>query len=252
MGDAEIRARRPAVWWIAHRWWAAIGFALVPVVLTGAASAAGQFQRFDDAASAVVIAAGAALSAIIGVIVMRVSPPRFSEYGFRSARAAKEVWWFVPLPVTVLLALVTQGVHVPGPVIAAYAALTVAVAVNEEVWFRGVVLAILRGRDARTAIIGSAALFGILHLANLASGQDLGASLLQLVFAVLFGFVAAELVVLTGSLWPSIAWHAMWDFANYLGGNSAAPAALIGIGIACVIMVVYAIVLWRRVERGAR
>jgi membrane protease YdiL (CAAX protease family) len=251
MDSTRTRAAQPAVWRLTHRWWAAIGLAVVPVVFTAAASAAGQLQHLGDTASALVIAAGAALSAIIGLLMMRFSRPTLAEYGFRTAKNVSAAWWFLPLPLTVLAALLTQGMHLPGSAVAAYAMLTVAVAFNEEIWFRGIVLAILRGRSTRTAIIGSAVLFGILHLANLASGQDLRASLLQLVFAMLFGFVAAELVVLTGSLWPAIAWHALWDFANYLGGNSTSPAALGGVAVACAIMVVYAIVLWRRIDWGA-
>ncbi|UUT34740.1 CPBP family intramembrane glutamic endopeptidase [Microbacterium elymi] len=203
----------------------------------------------SEAVSALVIAAGAAISAAVGLAIMLRSRPTARRYGFRVPADAAAVWWFVPLPVTIVAAAATQGFHVPWPTAASYAVLTIAVAVNEEVWFRGIVLAVLRGAGVRVAVIGSSTLFGVPHLANLAGGEDVFAAALQLVFAVLFGLVAAELVVLTGSLWPAIAWHAAWDFVNYLGGNAISGAALAGTGVACAAMLVYAIALWRRTMR---
>ncbi|MEQ6898450.1 CPBP family intramembrane glutamic endopeptidase [Microbacterium sp. KR10-403] len=250
MVDQTHDTHGPASWPLRHRWPVAIAFALVPVVFTAAASATAELTGADDIGAALVIAAGAAVSALIGLGVMKVSPATLRRYGFRAAHRAAAAWWFAPLPITVLIVLLTQGVHLPVPTVAAYAVLTIAVAVNEEVWFRGIVLAVLRSAGVRGAVIGTSALFGVLHLANLAGGENPADAALQLVFAVLFGLVAALLVVLTGSLWPGILWHAAWDFTNYLGGNATTPAALIGIGLACALMLVYAIVLWPRAMRA--
>lgn len=233
-----------ARWAVPRRWLVAIGFALVPVIFTAVASAAAQLTGASDTDSALIIAGGAALSAALGVAVMLMSPPRLAEYGFRAPRRTAAAWWFAPLPVTVLVAFATQGVQVPWQSAAAYAALAIAVAVNEEVWFRGIVLAVLRTASARSAVIGTSILFGVLHLANLAGGADPAAAALQLVFAVLFGVVAAELVVATGSLWPAMLWHAAWDAVNFVGGNSSSVPSLIGIAIACAVMLVYAIRLF--------
>lgn len=127
--------------------------------------------------------------------------------------------------------------------------LAIAVGVNEEVWFRGIALAVLRPHGARVAIVGTSLLFGILHLANLLAGESLAVAGLQLAFALLFGVVAAELAVRTGSLWPAIVWHAAWDFLNFAGGNSTSPLALSGIGVCCVLLLVYALMLWRGIGR---
>lgn len=239
-----------AQWAVRRRWPVAGGFALVPVVLTAAASAVAQVAHAGESATALTLAGGAAVSALAGVIVMRTSPPSLREYGFRRPRAVSAVWWLAPLPITVVIALLSQGVHVSGQALAAYAVLTPVVAVNEEVWFRGIVLAVLRSGGVRVAVVGSSVLFAVLHLANLAGGEDPAAAVLQLVFAALFGFVAALLVVHTGSLWPAIAWHAAWDFVNYLGGNGSSAAALAGIAIACAVMGAYAIALASPVLRA--
>lgn len=134
------------------------------------------------------------------------------------------------------------------PTALAMLTLACAVAVNEDVWFRGIVMSVLRVAGVRTAVIGSAVLSGLFHVANVAGGEDAAAAALQVAFAALFGVVAAQLVTRTGSLWPAIVWHAAWDFVNDIGGNAMSASALVGIGAACAIMLVYAIALWPRVN----
>ncbi|MBD8104413.1 CPBP family intramembrane glutamic endopeptidase [Plantibacter sp. CFBP 8775] len=239
-GDHHI-----ASWRVRAPWLAAIAFALVPVVFTAGASTAAQLSGASEAGAALTLAAGAAVSAILGLVVMRLSPPRVRDYGFRRPRRARAALWFVPAAATVLI-IPSQGIRVDAPTIAAYGVLVVAVALNEETWFRAIVFAILRARSTRTAVVGSSVLFGVLHLANLAGGADVGSSILQVAFAALFGFVAAQLLVLTGSLWPAIAWHATWNFVSFIGGDSTDDRSLIGLGAACVVMLGYAVFLGRR------
>ncbi len=227
-------------------WFAAIALALVPVVFTAGASAAAQLSEATEIGGAFILAAGAAVSAILGFIVIRLSRPTLRDYGFGQPRRARAALWFVPAAATVLIILGAQGVRVDAPTLAAYAVLVVAVALNEETWFRGIVFAILRARSTRTAVVGSSVLFGVLHLANLAGGADLGSSVLQVAFAALFGLVAAQLLVLTGSLWPAIAWHAAWNFVTFIGGDATDTRSLVGLGAACLVMLGYAVFLGRR------
>ena len=72
------------------------------------------------------------------------------------------------------------------------------------------------------------------------------ASALQLAFAGLFGLVAAQVAVLTRSLWPAVVWHALWDFTSFAGGNATTPRALVGLAVACALMLVAAVVLGHR------
>lgn len=243
--SSRVDRSEPAVWSVRRLWATAIAFAVIPVFFTAAASAASQLLHADDASAALMIAGGAGVSAALGLLVMRVSPASLRQYGVRVPRGARAGLWFLPLPITIVLVLATQGVRVPGAVLIAYAVLTVCVAVNEEVWFRGIILAVLRGGGVRAAIIGSSIVFAVMHLANLAGGQALPEAILQLTFAALFGVAAAELAVVTGSLWPAIVWHAAWDFVNYAGGNVTTNAALAGTGAASAVILAYVLVMWR-------
>ncbi|WP_445997093.1 lysostaphin resistance A-like protein [Okibacterium fritillariae] len=241
--------RDHAVWRVRHPLVRATGWAFVPVVFTAVASAVGQVGGLGDGPASLVIAAGAALSAVVGLLVVRRSRVSLPLFGFRAPARARDALWFVPALLTVVIALATQGVGAPPSLLGAFAIMSLAVAVNEELWFRGIVLAVLRSIGTRAAIVGSALLFGVLHLANLAAGVDLGAALLQLAFAALFGLVAAQLAVLTGSLWPAIVWHAAWDVVNLSSGNEQGAAASVGLALACLIMLAYAGLLWRPVMR---
>lgn len=66
----------------------------------------------------------------------------------------------------------------------------------EEWIFRGFVFGTLRAHGDGVAIVLSAALFGLFH-----------GNLVQIPFAFLLGLVLAYLVVLTDSIWPSVALH---------------------------------------------
>ena len=105
-----------------------------------------------------------------------------------------------------------------------------AVAVSEEVFFRGVVFRLLQGRwGATVALLASAAIFGLLHLVNP------GASLWGAVaVAVEAGLILGAAYLLTGSLWLAIGLHLGWNvaiggiFGTVVSGSAARDALLTG------------------------
>ncbi|MCB2176730.1 MAG: CPBP family intramembrane metalloprotease [Actinomycetales bacterium] len=95
------------------------------------------------------------------------------------------------------------------------------VAFGEEGVFRGVVLRVLLARGLRPALFGSAVLFGLMHLVNLANDSPpitVGAQVLMTV-GVGIGFGAV--VLATGTIWPVIVVHFLMDLANAV--QAAAP-----------------------------
>lgn len=80
----------------------------------------------------------------------------------------------------------------------------------EEVIFRGLLFRAMEKDNPRTAIIVSALTFGLGHIVNLfnGSGKDLTASLVQIVFAILVGFVLVLIFYHGKSLIPCILFHA--------------------------------------------
>ncbi len=238
-------------WPLRHPFWAAVGMALVPVVCTAAGFATAQALADDEATTYALAAAGGALSAGIGLLVAARARPGWAGFGLRAPGHAAAVAWFWPLILTPLLVLGASGFQARGALVLPLLALAAAAAINEEVWFRGLVLTALRARGVRFAAVGSAVLFAVLHLANAAGGASAPYAILQVLFAAVFGLVAAEVALITRSLLPGIAWHFAWDAASYLSGDGLDGRALVALGIVVALLAGYAVWLWRRLPAPA-
>lgn len=68
---------------------------------------------------------------------------------------------------------------------------------------------------------------------------------LTILNALLFGIVAAELVVLTGSILPAVAWHILYDFANWIALMEG-ETEFVATAVQSLIIVAYAAYLWRK------
>lgn len=96
------------------------------------------------------------------------------------------------------------------------------VGIFEELAFRGTLfLAILERRRQSTGQIVfvtvlASALFGLVHLANLAEGADVGATLLQVGYSFLIGGMCSIVLLKTGNLIFCILLHAIYDFCGGL------------------------------------
>ncbi|MDO9695151.1 MAG: CPBP family intramembrane metalloprotease [Candidatus Latescibacteria bacterium] len=141
--------------------------------------------------------------------------------------------WLVFLPLAVIPALMLVFSEF-GPATAGRLLFLAAVALMtgfaEEVVFRGVAVhALLPGGVLRAALLSSV-IFGLLHLANLAAGAEPVATGLQVVFAGLFGFAAAAPRLVTGTLWPLVAIHALQDFLAFWSAGGLAEKATLKAG----------------------
>ena len=269
---AEFRARRP---WLVGR-----ALSLVPAVFPGMGFGLAAANGLDERAQTLGAAAGATFSALVGLLVMWRSRPSTIQFGFRSPRDLAKTWWLAPALVVPFVVLAATGVTVSGALVPGLVWLSLAAGLNEEVWFRGLVLAVFRPAGPRYAVVASSGLFGLLHLTNLLGGKSLGYAVLQLLFAVLFGVVVALLVGGCGSATPSkfptallkgtvtidgapveLATRAMQyssrpgeHVLDLFGGSGSAfvvlnTAAVVGLSVQCAILAGYAVVLWRRLPR---
>ncbi len=237
---ATLPNRRP--------WLRALIPALVPVLLTSVGFGYAQARHLDDRHTYLVAAAAVTAAAVLGLLRMARSRPTLASFGIRGpARGSgRRVLWFLPIALGPILVAASTGLSVDRALIPGFLWLAAAAAVSEEVWYRGLLMATLRPLGERTAIVGSAVIFGVLHLANLLGGASPTYAVLQLLFAALFGLVAALLVSHTGSLWPAIAWHFAHDAVTYLGGDALTATTLGVLAVECAVLTAYAVVLWRR------
>ncbi|MEJ6013173.1 CPBP family intramembrane glutamic endopeptidase [Corynebacterium sp. H127] len=155
-------------WKTKHPILVGIGIAILGTLLTAVGSAVGQVMQLDDATVIYVLVGFISLSALLGVLWMKVSKHSLAEYGFRTP-----VGWAVGLPLFILPVLnLVEGVHIGASLVVPYLLFTLTVAFNEEIWFRGLLLAALRIRGEKFAIVVSGVLFGVLHLSNAFSGRS--------------------------------------------------------------------------------
>ena len=125
--------------------------------------------------------------------------------------------WIIAVPAGLLLVVMAAILmQDPGPdyvlMLALILLFNLFVGIFEETLFRGVVFHGLRARHGLwTALFASSLLFGAFHAVNLAIGQDLLFTLLQILNAFALGLFFAALVLQSNSLWPAIVLHAIWN-----------------------------------------
>lgn len=146
----------------------------------------------------------------------------------RAGRLRTE-WLPVLLPMIVVLLLVvgTTGGAASHTATAwlGLVGLVALVAFVEETVFRSWFLGILAPKGRLTAVLVSTAAFALAHAVNALGGQDLASTVGQIVFAVAFGLFAACAYLRTGSIWPAMAFHALFDLAQ-LSSQSQTPAVV--------------------------
>ena len=144
------------------------------------------------------------------------------KYGFCGSKIpAKRFLFYIPLAVIASASLwngIGPRFDLPGTL--CYVISMCCVGFLEEVIFRGLLFKAMEKDNVKTAIIVSAVTFGLGHIVNLfnGSGRDLVSGAVQVVFAVMVGFVLVLIFYHGGSLIPCIVFHAV---NNALGAFEA-------------------------------
>lgn len=172
---------------------------------------------------------------------------------------APHTWRLVWLPLayaSAMLALDLAHGLPPARVVLFVAVNTALVGLSEELMFRGVLYAGLRQRLALwPAMLLSSALFGAVHALNVFTTGQLEMALLQSACAFLQGFGYLAIRLRTGSVWPMVLVHALWDFSLMIGllaprapGETPAGAVLLGPVLVALPVFLYGLYLMRKVR----
>lgn len=143
---------------------------------------------------------------------------RWPDVGFRAPRwASLGLLWFPALYVGLMLAVASLGTLPASPVLWMLLLNTLFVGLSEETMFRGVMLSGLRTRlGLRPAVAISTVVFGVVHVLNVFLTGDLVLAVAQSFAAMASGVLLAAIRIRTGSLWPAIGYHTVWNFATFL------------------------------------
>lgn len=115
----------------------------------------------------------------------------------------------------------------------------------EEMIFRGFLFrAMLKENKTIVAIVVSAVTFGVGHIVNLFTGQASFETVVQIIFAVSWGFILTMVCYKSGSIIPCIIAHSVIDALSVLGRDNEL-VDWIYIGATIVVAIVYSIYLSR-------
>jgi len=147
------------------------------------------------------------------LVLMRLS--WWEKAGYTSWIRWRDVPFFIP-PIAVALLSLTSGIPKTAPLtLFAFAALTFVVGFAEELWFRGLILSSLLPVGILRAAAISAVCFALPHLLNVLGGTwDPAFTVVDTVAAFGLGFTFAALRIRTGSIWPLVGVHALFDFTS--------------------------------------
>ncbi len=113
----------------------------------------------------------------------------------------------------------------------------------EEMIFRGFLFKAMLGNGKTVpAIIVSAVTFGMGHIVNLFAGQTGFETVMQIIFAISWGFILTMVFYKSESMLPCIIAHAMIDVFSLYGADQE-QADWIYIGVTIVTAVIYCIYL---------
>ena len=136
-----------------------------------------------------------------------------NKYGLcKPSMPAKNFLYYIPLAVIASASLWTGiGLRFTVPETLYFVVSMLCVGFIEEVIFRGFLFRALEKDNLKTAIIVSSLTFGLGHVVNLfnGSGRTPASSAVQIIFAVLIGFVLVTVFYRGGSLIPCIVFHSV-------------------------------------------
>lgn len=199
------------------------------------------------------------LAAIVGALIYRKYKP---NYKISLNFPFDKVLYFIPIIFMEFIVLIPEYInegfylHNNMRLFGIIFIFTLAVGFSEEFFFRGIILNILKNDGVTYSIIVSSVVFGLLHGANLLGGANLIYTILQILYAFLFGLVAASIVMLSGSLTPVIIWHFLHDFLAFSMGDRIygvdieLSPSMIGLSLVqLLIMLLYTIYLNKQIKQ---
>ncbi|WP_228501457.1 CPBP family intramembrane glutamic endopeptidase [Plantibacter sp. VKM Ac-2885] len=211
--------------------------------------------RYDElGASGSNLFFGAGLSLIIATVLLALTTTLLGWWRPALFDRHRSVRWPIIAPILMVVALVfnlisTDWAAFDGAFLAA-ALVILLVGFTEEITTRGLLLTGLRSRLSEGWVwFLTSFLFGAMHLLN-ATGQALGATIQQVVFAFIAGTVFYILRRVTGTLIWAMVLHGMWDFSTFALSHGT-PGPLAGIGATInLIAGVFALIAVAFVIRG--
>jgi len=197
----------------------------------------------------------AAVGAAVGSVVLLIwlkSHRLLAESGL--CRGKLPLVWYIPLLVITLGNLWNGFLYKTAPLdTVLYIVKMLGVGFLEELLFRSFLFRAMKKDSIKWAVIVSSLTFGVGHVVNLinGSGMDLAENLVQIVCAAAIGFAYVMVFLRSGSLWPCVLSHGVFNSLSQFQRPGEPATELIVRGVLCLIAIGYGIVLCNRKTPGA-
>lgn len=223
-----------------------IWFAVIMILIYVFASTPVRGNFGDE--SPVMTAVLAAISVLLFVFIKKNHLEE--RYGFVKWKgSAKDYLYFIPMLI-IMTGNIWGGVGVAysgaAQVFAVFSMMLVGFV--EEVIFRGLLFrAMLKKDPPAVSIAVSAVTFGIGHIVNLFAGQANLETVIQILFAVAWGFIFTFAFYKSGCLWINIIVHGIVDvLSKFSAAESNIVMTYIYVGTTIVIAIAYSVYLSRK------
>ncbi|WP_022888720.1 CPBP family intramembrane glutamic endopeptidase [Agromyces italicus] len=240
---------RPRVWIGLAIW---LGYAIVVFIVQQLSGI--PYTRLGDDGGTLFLGAGVSL--VVGAVLLAITASLLGWWHPALFDRKRSASWpiFVPAIMAVALVINIASTDWGSYDIGFFAASIVLLLVGftEEMATRGLLLVGLRSRLGEGWVwFITSALFGLMHLANAFTGQDLLLTLQQVGMAFLGGTVFYILRRTTGTLIWAMVLHALWDFSTFaVGHGTPGPLAVLAGTVNLIAGVIGLAVVWF-VIRGA-
>ncbi len=167
------------------------------------------------------------------------------EYGLVLAIDKKSgTLYYIPLAVLITVNL-WNGITLNMPIIDTvfYVISMVFVGFLEEVIFRGFLFKSICESGLKKAFIISSVTFGIGHIVNLLNGSELLPTILQIISAIVIGFLFTLVFYKTQSLWMCIITHSIFNSSSAFAVEQSKISKIASCVAICTICIAYSIYL---------
>lgn len=164
------------------------------------------------------------LAAAAFILAVALWQGRPEETGLRAVQhpGTLRLAWFPMLYILVALGTAVALGLPPATLMLWVLINTLFVGFSEELMFRGVMLRSFRTRfSVWPAVILTSLAFGAVHSLNIFTTGEVAQSLIQSCAAALSGLIFMAMRLRSGSIWPAMLLHGIWDFATFTLGASA-------------------------------
>ncbi|KTD83422.1 CPBP family intramembrane glutamic endopeptidase [Paenibacillus etheri] len=211
---------------------------IIEVLLLLAVSAAGTYATIKELSYTAPVLLSFIPIALVLIIYFTLKS-KWSDLGFRPLNTISSGNWIYYAPLVVILITISfKGFReISASEVMFFIFFTLLVAFVEESIYRGLIFKVLLTKGAKTAVITSSILFSITHLLNALSGTDITQILLQLVYALLIGFVLALLMLKNNNIVPLILFHFVHNLIQFVGNDNTSEY----VGIDLLILLVLAV-----------